>query len=356
MRIAQVAPLYESVPPKMYGGTERIVSYLTDALVKLGHEVTLFASGDSKTKAKLIPVCPSSLRLDEQCIDPIAHHMVELQMVQDRLDEFDILHYHIDYFHFPLSRINKKPQVTTLHGRLDIPDLQCVYDTFDDMPVVSISNSQRKPLPQANWVQTVYHGIPENLYPFREGKGDYVAFIGRISPEKRVDRAIKIAKKAGIQIKIAAKVDKADREYYHEQIEHLMDHPLVDFIGEIGEEQKGEFLGNAKALLFPIDWPEPFGMAMIEAMACGTPVIAYKNGSVPEVIDVGQTGYIVNSIDEAVKALKNIDQISRHECRMVFQQRYSATRMAQDYVQVYEKILNRNSSFLDLLLDKEVRI
>lgn len=354
MRIAQIAPLYESVPPRMYGGTERIVSYLTEALVALGHEVTLFASGDSKTKAKLVPVCTASLRLDKHCIDPLAHHIAELQMVQDRLDAFDIIHYHIDYLHFPLSRINKKPHITTLHGRLDIPDLQCLYNIFQDMPVVSISDSQRKPLPQANWIQTVYHGIPENLYTL--GKGNYVAFVGRVSPEKRVDRAIEIAKKAGITLKIAAKVDKHDTEYYHEHIKHLLDDPLVEFIGEIGDAEKDEFLGNAKALLFPIDWPEPFGMVMIEAMACGTPVIAYNHGSVPEVIDVGQTGYIVHSMEEAVNALKNIDRISREECRKVFLRRFSASRMAKDYVRVYEKMLGIDTAAIEHLLDQELKI
>ncbi len=358
MRIAQIAPLYESVPPKAYGGTERIVAYLTDALVAAGHEVTLFASGDSHTLAKLVAVCPTSLRLDENCKDPIAHHLVELQMVQDRLKDFDILHYHIDYFHYPLSRLNKKPQVTTLHGRLDLPDLQAVYHTFKEMPVISISNAQRTPLPQAHWVQTVYHGIPETLYRYGEGKGNYVAFVGRISPEKRVDRAIEIAQKAGIAIKIAAKVDKADQAYFKEDIERLLDHPLVEFLGEIGEKQKNELLGHAKAMLFPIDWPEPFGMAMIEAMACGTPVIAYEIGSVPEVIDEGKTGFIVHDVDEAVEALHNIDKIDRQACRTVFEQKYTATRMAQDYVKVYDKILQKQdkSTVFDFLLDKEVEL
>lgn len=344
MKIAQIAPLYESVPPKMYGGTERIVSYLSDTLIKLGHDVTLFASGDSETLARLVPVCPSSLRLDKQSTDPLAHHINELQMVQDRLHAFDILHYHIEHLHFPLARINKKPQITTLHNRLDMPDLQYLYDTFNDMPVVSISNSQRAPLPQAHWAGTVYHGIPRDLYPYGEGTGNYVAFIGRISPEKRVDRAIEVAKKAGIKLKIAAKIDKESQEYYEESIQHLMDHPLIEFIGEIGEAQKGELMGNAKALLFPIDWPEPFGMVMVESMACGTPVIAYGCGAVPEVVDAGQTGYIVQSIEEAVTALENIDQISRRECRQVFEQRFTADKMTENYINVYKQMLNKQGT------------
>lgn len=341
MKIAQVSPLYEAVPPKLYGGTERIVSYLTEELVNQGHDVTLFASADSVTKAKLVPICDEALRLKKDCVDPLAHHIVQMQEVLDRSQEFDIIHYHTDYLHFPLSRLNPKLQLTTLHGRLDIPDLQSVYKKFKDMPVVSISNNQRKPLNFANWVATVYHGLPVDQYSFGKGEGKYLAFIGRISPEKRVDRAIEIAKKAGMKIKIAAKIADADRAYYETKIKHLFDDPLVEFVGEIGESQKSEFLGNAAALLFPIDWPEPFGLVMIESMACGTPVVAYGHGSVPEVIDPGKSGFIVHSIEEAVEAVQYIDLIDRKLCRETFEKRFSASRMAMDYVELYERLAHK---------------
>ncbi len=348
MKIAQVSPLYESVPPKLYGGTERIVAYLTDALVDQGHEVTLFASGDSHTKARLVPVCPSALRLDHTVVDQFAHHIVELQKVQEQLNRFDIIHYHIDYLHFPISRINRIPQLTTLHGRLDLLDLQGLYNHFPDMPVVSISDAQRRPLPQANWIDTVYHGLPEDLYHYGTGEGDYVAFVGRVNPEKRVDRAIEIAKQANIKLKIAAKIDPVDQPYYEQEIKPLLDHPLVEFVGEIGEAEKSDFFGNARALLFPIDWPEPFGMVMIEAMACGTPVIAFRNGSVPEVIDVGESGFVVESVSEAVEALKNIDLIDRQNCRKAFEQRFLNTRMAHEYVELYEQQIEKNAHILPL--------
>ena len=341
MKIAQVAPLYESVPPQLYGGTERIVAYLTDALVELGHDVTLFASGDSHTRARLVPVCRSALRLDSTAVDPFAHHIIELQKVQEQLMNFDAIHYHIDYVHFPLSRINRKPQLTTLHGRLDLPDLPELYHHFTDMPVVSISDAQRQPLPQAHWVSTVYHGLPEDLYRYAPGDGDYLAFIGRVSPEKRVDRAIEIAQRVGMKLKIAAKVDPVDEHYYEQEIKPLFDHPLVEFIGEIGEAEKGAFLGRARALLFPIDWPEPFGMVMIEAMACGTPVVAFRRGSVPEVIDVGESGFVVDSVAEAVEAVRNIDLIDRTDCRRAFERRFLSTRMAQQYVELYEHVIRR---------------
>ena len=343
MKIAQVSPLYESVPPKLYGGTERIVAYLTDALVDQGHDVTLFASGDSQTKAQLVPICHSALRLDHTVVDQLAHHIVELQKVQEQLVDFDVIHYHIDYIHFPLSRINQKPQLTTLHGRLDLLDLQDLYNHFSDMPVVSISDAQQKPLPQANWIGTVYHGLPKNLCHYGAGEGNYVAFVGRISPEKRVDRAIEIAKQANIRLKIAAKVDPVDRQYYEQEIKPLLNHPLIEFIGEIGEVEKETFLGNARALLFPIDWPEPFGMVMIEAMACGTPVIAFRNGSVPEVIDVGESGFTVESVSEAVEALNNIDLIDRQGCREVFERRFLDTRMAHEYVELYEQMIEKGA-------------
>ncbi len=338
MRIAQVAPLFESVPPKYYGGTERVVSYLTEELIEQGHQVTLFASGDSVTRAELIAPCRRSLRLDKGCVDQLAHHVLMLEMVQQRKDDFDVIHYHIDYLHFPLSRRSNVPHVTTMHGRLDIPDLIGLYQEFDDAPLVSISNAQRAPLPWVNWQGTVYHGLPEDLYAPREEHGAYLAFLGRISPEKRVDRAIEIAKRIGMPVKIAAKVDKVDREYYETIVKPLMNDPLVEYVGEIGEEQKEKFLGEAYALLFPIDWPEPFGLVMIEAMACGTPVIAYRRGSVPEVITDGVTGFMCEGLEEAIAAVKKVEKIDRKRCRAVFEERFSARRMAGDYVEIYRRL------------------
>jgi glycosyltransferase involved in cell wall biosynthesis len=339
LRIAQVAPLYESVPPKYYGGTERIVSYLTEELVAQGHDVTLFASGDSETRARLVAACPRSLRLDRSCVDQLAHHIVMLENVMRQADDFDVIHFHIDYLHFPLSRRQDFLHVTTLHGRLDIPDLVPVYEAFPEMPLVSISDSQRAPLPWVNWQGTVYHGLPRDLYRFRPEAGDYLACLGRISPEKGIDQAIEIAKQVGIPLRIAAKVDKADREYFENAIEPLLHDPLVEYIGEIGEADKDEFLGHARALLFPIDWPEPFGLVMIEAMACGTPVIAYDSGSVPEVMEQGRTGFIVRALDDAVEAVRRLPQLSRARCREVFEQRFTATRMAHDYLDVYEQLI-----------------
>jgi len=279
MRIAQVAPLFESVPPKYYGGTERVVSYLTEELVRQRHEVTLFASGDSVTKAHLVAACRGSLRLDKHCIDQLSHQVLMLEHVFQRAAEFDIVHFHVDYLHFPLSRREQLTHVTTLHGQLDIPDLVPLYHEFRDMPVVSISNCQREPLPWANWQATIYHGVPADTYQFRAEPGSYLAFLGRISPEKRVDRAIKIARQVQIPLKIAAKVDRVDKDYFEAVVEPLLRDSLIEFVGEIGDGEKDEFLGHAHALLFPIDWPEPFGLAMIEAMACGTPVIAYRSGA-----------------------------------------------------------------------------
>lgn len=339
MRIAQVAPLHERVPPRWYGGTERIVSYLTEELVRQGHAVTLFASGDSLTSARLIAACRQALRLDRSCIDPLAHHVLMLDRVRQLADEFDVIHFHIDYLHFPLSRCFGWPQVTTLHGRLDIPDLLPIHEEFREMPLVSISDDQRTPLPWARWLETVHHGLPEGLYEFHEGPGEYLAFLGRISPEKRADRAIEIARRLGMPLKIAAKVDKVDREYFEEVIRPMLDTPLVEFIGEIDEERKNEFLGHASALLFPIDWPEPFGMVMIEAMACGTPVVAYGHGSVPEVIEEGVTGFVVRSLEEAVAATRKTGFLSRRGVREVFERRFTVSRMARDYVAVYEKIV-----------------
>jgi len=339
MRIAQVAPLYESVPPKYYGGTERVVSYLTEELVQQGHDVTLFASGDSITSAQLAATTRRSLRLDEHCVDQLAHHVLMLERVVQRAASFDVIHFHVDYLHFPYSRRHATPQLTTLHGRLDMPDLIPLYREYRDMPVVSISAAQREPLPFANWFGTVYHGLPRALYRFRPDRGEYLAFIGRIAPEKRVDRAIEIAKRAGLPLKIAAKVDDVDREYYETLIKPLLDDPRIEYLGEIGEGEKDEFLGGARALLFPIDWPEPFGLVMVEAMACGTPVIAFGGGSVPEIIDEGQTGFIVDDLDDAVAAVHRVGELDRRRCREVFEERFTATRMARDYFELYSTLL-----------------
>ena len=339
MKIAQVAPLYESVPPKYYGGTERVVSYLTEELVRLGHDVTLFASGDSETAARLVPVTPRSLRLDERCVDQLAHHVLLLERVSRAAAEFDVVHYHIDYLHFPLSRSRPHPHVTTLHGRLDMPDLAPLYEEFREMPVVSISNSQRQPLPWANWQATVYHGLPPDLLRFHPEQGRYLAFIGRFSPEKGADQAIEIAKRARIPLKLAAKVDRVDEEYFEREIKPLLSDPLLEYVGEIGEAEKNDFLGQAYALLFPIDWPEPFGLVMIEAMACGTPIIAYRQGSVEEVMEEGRSGFIVQDLEDAVHAVGQVADIDRAEVRSVFERRFTATQMATDYVRVYQRII-----------------
>jgi glycosyltransferase involved in cell wall biosynthesis len=339
MRIAQVAPLYERVPPCLYGGTERVVSYLTEEFVRLGHDVTLFASGDSITKARLVSPCPESLRLNRSCIDQLAYHILMLEQVFREAEEFDIIHFHIDYLHFPLTRRQNWPHLTTLHGRLDIPDLVPLYQEFIEMPVVSISNAQRQPLPWLNWQGTVYHGLPRDLYQFRPGPGRYLAFLGRISPEKGVDRAIEIAKRVGIELRIAAKIDRADREYYESTIKPLLQHPLIHYIGEIGEKQKDEFLGNAIALLVPVDWPEPFGLVMIEAMACGTPVVAFRRGSIPEIVEDGRSGIIVEDVDQAVRALERVMKIPRKGCRQAFEERFLVSRMAQDYIKIYDRLL-----------------
>jgi glycosyltransferase involved in cell wall biosynthesis len=342
MKIAQVAPLMEAVPPKLYGGTERIVSYLTDQLVELGHEVTLFASGDSITKATLEPVWPCALRLDHTMRDYLAPHIVMLEQVARRAGEFDIVHLHIDYLGYPILRRTATPFLATLHGRLDLPELSPLYEIFDDVPVVSISNSQRGPLPQASYIATVPHGIPSRLLLPSFGAGGYLAFLGRVSPEKAPDAAIRIAAAAGMPLKIAAKVDNVDRQYFAERIEPMLDAAHVEFIGEIGDDEKGEFLGNATALLFPIAWREPFGLAMIEAMACGTPVIAFRNGSVPEVIEDGLTGFIVDDEDEAAAAAHRLRGLDRARIRHVFDERFTARRMAEDYVTVYRRLIARD--------------
>ena len=343
MRIAQVAPLYESVPPRMYGGTERVVSYLTEELVAQGHDVTLFASGDSVTRAELVATTPRALRLDEQCVDRLAHHLIMLEEVDRRAREFDLIHYHVDYLHFPWSRRCPVPHLTTLHGRLDIPDLLPLYREFAEMPVVSISVDQRTPLPRLEWRATVPHGLPRDLLTFSPSRGHYLAFLGRISPEKRVDRAVEIASRAGIPLRIAAKVDPADREYYADVIEPMLAEAgaAAEYVGEISDAEKSRFLGGALALLFPIDWPEPFGLAMIEAMACGTPVVAWRRGSVPEVIEEGVTGFMVDGIDEAVRAVGRAARLDRSRCRAEFEARFTAERMARDYVEVYRGLVGQ---------------
>ena len=345
MRIAQVSPLIESVPPKHYGGTERIVSYLTEELVRLGHEVTLFASGDSVTNARLIAPCQRSLRKNEKCKDPVAREVLLVDHVLEHAGEFDVIHFHSGYLHFPVCRWLSVPHITTLHGRLDLPDLVPVFDRFRDEPLISISNAQRQPLAWANWQTTIYHGLPKGLFSFRRGSDDYLAFLGRISPEKGADRAIEIAKRVGIPLKIAAKVDRVDRRYFKRVVEPLLNDSHVEWVGEISDQQKNDFLGNAYALLFPIDWPEPFGLVMIEAMACGTPVIAYDRGSVPEVMDVGVTGFIVRELDEAAEAVRRIRNLSRARCREVFDKRFTATRMANDYIHVYQRMLDRDATY-----------
>lgn len=344
MKIAQVAPLYESVPPRLYGGTERVVSFLTEELLREGHDVTLFASADSRTSAHLEGVTPTGLRLDARCKDPLAHHMVLLDRMVAQAHRFDIIHFHTDYLHFPIARLLTAPHVTTLHGRLDLPDLTPLFEHFREVPLISISDHQRAPLPMANWETTVYHGLPSDLYTFGTGDGGYLAFLGRISPEKRPDRAIEIATAAGVPLKIAAKVDAADRDYFDARIRPLLAHPLVDYVGEIGEGEKSEFLGKAAALLFPIDWPEPFGLVMIEALACGTPVIAWRCGSVPEVIEHGRSGFIVDSMHEAVAAVGRVGELDRVACRAIFDTRFAARRMARDYLTAYQTVIDRTDS------------
>lgn len=340
MRIAQIAPLAERCPPKLYGGTERIVSYLTEALVSLGHDVTLFASGDSVTSARLVPCSRVALRLDSRVRDPLPHQLLQLENVMHRADEFDVLHFHIDLIHYPLIRDIADRTITTLHGRLDLPDLWPFYDTFPHYPLVSISASQRLPMPPVNWRGTVYHGLPATMLRAPpHPRGDYLAFLGRISPEKRPDRAIDIAVRTGLPLKIAAKVDRVDEAYWHGTIAPMVAaHPNVEYVGEIGDANKGEFLGNARALLFPIDWPEPFGLVLIEAMACGTPVVAFPAGSVPEIVEHGVTGYIVETIADAVGAVESINALSRANIRAAFDARFTAGRMARDYVSLYNAL------------------
>ena len=344
MRIAQIAPLYERVPPELYGGTERVVSFLTEALIREGHDVTLFASGDSKTRARLIAGSRRGLRLDPAVHDPVAHHVILLDVFARHAHEFDVAHFHIGYLHYPLSRLLGVRRVTTLHGRLDLPDLNDVYEVFSDEPVISISDAQRAPLPWLRWEGTVYHGLPADLFRFRASPDDFLVFLGRLSPEKRPDRAIEIARRAGLPLRVAAKVDDADRAYFESRIRPLLSRPGIQFIGEIAEADKGNLLGAARALLFPIDWEEPFGLVMIEAMACGTPVIAFRRGSVPEIVEEGVTGFVVDTVEQAVEAVGRLDQIDRAGCRRAFEQRFTAARMARNYVEIYRRLARESEA------------
>jgi glycosyltransferase involved in cell wall biosynthesis len=348
MRIAQIAPLTEAVPPKLYGGTERVVSFLTEELVAMGHDVTLFASGDSVTRAKLEAVWPRALRLNSTVRDFMGPHMLLMERVRQMAHEFDVLHFHMDYWPASLFSRQGVPFVTTLHGRLDLPELRPVFAGLPPMSVVSISDSQRLPLPEANFIATIHHGLPEYLLTPRPTTQDYIAFLGRICSEKRPDRAIRIARAAGIKLRLAAKVDRADIDYHESTIKPMLG-PDADLIGEIDDRNKPEFLSGAKALLMPIDWPEPFGLVMIEAMACGTPVIAYGHGSVPEIIEDGVTGFIVNSEEEAVAALRRIDDLSRTRIRAEFERRFTARRMAEDYLDTYERLMVPKSDRLRLV-------
>jgi glycosyltransferase involved in cell wall biosynthesis len=356
MQIAQIAPLTEAIPPKLYGGTERVVHWLVEELVALGHEVTLFASGDSQTSANLVPFWPRALRLDGSIRDPYSLHMMMLEHVRRQADGFDVLHFHLDYFPFSLFSRQSTPFVTTLHGRLDLPELQPVFDTFSKVPVVSISNSQRRPLPQARWARTIHHGLPENMLVPMPIKPTYFAFLGRISPEKRVDRAIRIAERCGIPLKIAAKVDRADRDYFEDEIRPMLNSPNVEFVGEIGDKDKAEFLSGAVALLTPIDWPEPFGLVMIESMACGTPVIAFNRGSVPEIVEDGVTGFVVEDVAGAIGAVDRLSHLSREGVRRRFEERFTARRMALDYLSVYRELMEERSPHLRLVSDEDVPV
>jgi glycosyltransferase involved in cell wall biosynthesis len=340
MKIAQLSPLWESVPPQLYGGTERIVSYVTEELVRQGHDVTLFASGDSNTAARLKPACARALRLHDT---GLVNRDAPMVLMQEQAlgagsGEYDIIHSHLDFLGFPMSRRAHAPIVTTLHGRLDLPELQPIFDEYTELPVISISNAQRKPLPQANWAGTVYHGIPKTLYSLHERRGSYLAFLGRISPEKCPDHAIEVAKRVGMPLRIAAKVDPADQAYFKQKIERLLDHPLIEYVGEINDAEKNDFLGEAAALLCPYDWPEPFGLVLIEAMACGTPVLAYRQGSIPEIIDHGVTGYICDNIGEMAQAIAGLPLIDRGRCREIFEKRFTVERMVKDYLAIYESM------------------
>lgn len=338
MRIAQVAPLFESVPPKGYGGTERAVHSLTEELLRQGHEVTLFASGDSQTKARLCAPCPRSLRTGD-CFDPAAYQVLMLEQVWQQARHFDLIHFHCDWVPFLLARRLDVPSVHTLHGRLDVPELKALFQEFREVPVVSISDAQRVPVPWLNWQATVYHGLPSQSYTFREQPGNYLLFLGRISPEKGVDTAIEIARRAGMPLKIAAKIDPRDRRYYDEVVKPLLKNRSVEYIGEVGAREKDGLLGGARALLFPIDWPEPFGLVMIEALACGTPVIGYRRGSVSEIIEHGKTGFIVDGIADAVAALARLETLSRADCRRAYERRFTPAHMSDNYLTVYQDLI-----------------
>jgi glycosyltransferase involved in cell wall biosynthesis len=336
MKIAQIAPLVESVPPRLYGGTERVVFHLTEELVRLGHEVTLFATADSRTSARLVAGAPRATRLDPRAPDPLPYHLAMLERVRARAHEFDVLHFHTELLHLPLFRPLARKSVTTLHGRLDLPGLDEIYHLFDDVPLVSISHAQRKPLRAANWLATVHHGLPAPLaVPAAAARPGYLVFLGRVSPEKGLERAIEVARRAGMRLRIAAKIDRADEHYWESRIAPRLADPLVEYLGEVSEADKPALLGNAAALLFPIDWPEPFGLVMIEAMACGTPVIAWAAGSVPEVVEDGVTGFVVRSVDQAVAALRALPRLDRAAVRRRFAERFTAARMARDYLAAY---------------------
>jgi len=351
MYIAQIAPLAEAVPPRFYGGTERVIHWLTEELVALGHDVTLFASGDSVTSARLEAVWPRALRLDGSVRDPNALHMAMLERVRQQANEFDFLHFHLDYYPFSLFCRQPVPFVTTLHGRLDLPEHEPVFATFPTVPVISISDSQRRPVPDANWIRTIYHGLPRELLMPVPATPGYFAFLGRIAPEKGIDRAISIARRCGVPLRIAAKVDKMDREYFNEKIRPQLDGRNVEYIGEIADHEKSEFLSGAVALLDPIDWPEPFGLVMIEAMACGTPVIAFNRGSIPEVIDEGLTGFIVEDEEGAIGAFNRLSLLSRERIRNRFEQRFTARRMALEYLAAYRGLMDRDVHHLKLVVD-----
>jgi glycosyltransferase involved in cell wall biosynthesis len=347
MRIAQVSPLFESVPPQLYGGTERVVAYLTDELVRLGHDVTLFASADSRTQAHLAAISPRALRLDASTSDELAWHVIMIERLMRRAHEFDLIHFHLAHLHYPITAGLGVPHLTTQHGRQDRPELDCLYREFPDVPLVSISDAQRLPVPHARWIATIPHGLPPALYRYAPQSAGYFAFLGRISPEKGIDRAIAIAIALQRPLRIAAKVDRADTQYF-EQIRHLLEHPLVEFVGEIDESQKSDFLGGADALLFPIDWPEPFGLVMIEALACGTPVVALRRGSVPEVIDHGVTGFIVDGVEEAITAAARVGEIDRAACRAVFDRRFTTAQMTRHYLEVYDTLVAGRSPVVPL--------
>jgi glycosyltransferase involved in cell wall biosynthesis len=352
MRIAQIAPLFESVPPSLYGGSERVVSWLTEELVRLGHEVTLFASGDSRTSARLVPACEKALWRDSACRETLPHHISMLELVFRELPHFDVLHFHCDYVHFPLVRRYGCSSISTLHGSIHLHDLRSLLEEYRDVPLVSISHNQRQLMPHANWVGNVHHGLPLELHRFRHGSGGYLAFLGRVSPEKGLERAIEIARRTGHKLKVAAKIYEEDRPYYEHTIEPLLccSSHFVEFLGEIGGADKDELLGDAKALLFPVEWSEPFGLVMIEALATGTPVIAWRRGSVPEVVQHGVTGFVVSNTDEGAEAVAQLNHLDRNVCRQDFEARFTSERMAKDYLRLYEDaIATRSASNLPML-------